>query len=56
MIKKISKRIIKNIKKAPKEIMLCNLEVIVMPNGEILCLGKNIGWVQELGKHLTEKL
>jgi len=38
--------------KAPKEITLCHLEVIVMPNGEILCLGKSIGFIKELGKYL----
>ena len=37
----------------PKEITLCNLEVIVMLNGEIICLGKTIGWVKDLGKYLT---
>ena len=31
--------------KAPKGITPCNLEVVVMPNGEIICLGKTIGWV-----------
>ena len=38
-----------------KEITLCNLEVVVMPNGEVLCVGKTIGWLQELGKYLTPK-
>jgi hypothetical protein len=41
--------------KAPKEITVCNLEVIVMPNGEILCLGQTIGWITTFGKALTEK-
>ena len=38
-----------------EKITLCNLEVVVMPNGEIICLGKTIGWVKELGKYLTPK-
>ena len=41
--------------KPPKEITLCNLEVIVMPNGEILCLGQSLGWVRKLGRALTVK-
>jgi len=43
-------------KKAPKEITLCNLEVVVMPNGEVICLGKSIGWVKELGEYLIKKV
>ena len=34
------------------------LEVLVMPNNEIICLGKTIGWLtnEDLKKHLfTEK-
>lgn len=45
----------KIMKEAPKEITLCNLEVLVMPNGEVICLGKTIGWIKELGKYLTKK-
>lgn len=41
--------------KAPEEITVCNLEVVVMPNGEVICLGKTVGWVKELGKFLTPK-
>jgi len=41
--------------KPPDEITLCNLEVIVMPNGEVLCSGNSIGWVKTLGKYLTPK-
>lgn len=44
------------IEKAPKEITLCNLEVVVMPNGEIICRGKTVGWVKEIGKYLTKKI
>lgn len=28
------------------------LQVLVMPNGEILCEGKTIGWVKDLGKYI----
>jgi len=41
-------------KKMPKEIKVCKLEVVVMPNGEVICLGKTIGWFKELSKYLTE--
>ncbi len=39
--------------KAPKEMTLASLQVLVMPNGEVLCLGFSIGWVKQLGKMLT---
>ncbi len=42
-------------KKPPKEITICNLEVLVMPSGEILCNGETIGWVKDLGKYVTKK-
>jgi hypothetical protein len=37
----------------PKEITVCHLEVLVMPNGEIICAGRSLGWVKTLGKYLT---
>lgn len=40
----------------PKEITVCQLEVVVMPNGEVLCAGKSLGWVEGpngLGKYIT---
>lgn len=40
---------------APKTMTLCNLEVLVMPTGEVLCLGKTIGWITTLGHVLTPK-
>jgi hypothetical protein len=40
--------------KAPETITLMHLEVIVMPNGEILCLGKNVGRVDLIGQYLSE--
>lgn len=39
-------------KRAPKEITVCWLEVVVMPNGEVICLGKTVGWVKTLGPYL----
>lgn len=39
---------------APKDITVCYLQVVVMPNGEIICLGKTVGWVKELGRYLTK--
>lgn len=37
----------------PKEITPALLSVIVMPNGEVICLGKTVGWTKELGPWLT---
>ena len=42
-------------KKIPDEITVCNLAVIVMPQGEIICLGKTVGWFKELKNYLTKK-
>lgn len=39
----------------PKKITVCNLEVVLMPNGEIISLGKTIGWFKDYKKHLSEK-
>lgn len=39
--------------KAPSDITICNLEVIVMPSGEILCGGTSLGWIEKFGKYLT---
>ena len=41
--------------KLPEKITLCNLEVIVMLNGEIVCLGKTIGWFNKYKNFLTLK-
>jgi len=41
-------------KKKPKEMTVCKLEVLVMPNGEILCLGKTLGWFQEFKEFLSK--
>jgi hypothetical protein len=37
----------------PTEITLCNLQVIVMPNGEVICLGKRLGWLREFKEVLS---
>ena len=41
--------------KQPEEITICNLEVLLMPNGEIICLGKIVGFFDKLKKYLTPK-
>ena len=41
--------------KIPEGITLCNLEVVVMPIGEVLCCGKRIGRFEEFKWHLEEK-
>jgi len=39
-------------KEQPKEITLCTLDVVLMPQGEIICLGKTVGWFKEFKDHL----
>ena len=41
--------------KQPKEITVCNLEVVLMPNGEIISIGKTVGWFRDYKDYLTEK-
>lgn len=38
----------------PNQIMLAKLEVIVMPNGEIICAGQTVGYVRGIGKYLSD--
>jgi hypothetical protein len=38
----------------PTHITLCTLELVVMPNGELICNGKTVGWFQELKEYLQE--
>ena len=38
----------------PKEIAMARLDVVVMPNGEVICLGKTVGWFEELKGCLSE--
>lgn len=42
--------------KPPVDITGCLLDVVVMPNGEVLCSGKSLGWIDELGKFLEPKV
>ena len=42
--------------KQPEKITLCTLEVVLMPNGEIICLGERIGWFKNLKKYLAIKV
>ena len=45
----------KPLEKQPDTIVMCNLEVVVMPNGEVISLGKTVGWFKDLQKYLTPK-
>jgi len=38
----------------PDEIKSCYLQVVVMPNGEIICCGKTVGYFKDLGIFLKE--
>lgn len=38
--------------KQPDEITLCTLDVVVMPNGEIISAGKSLGWFKDFRKYL----
>lgn len=41
----------------PENIMLAKIEVVIMPNGEIICLGRTVGFVEGengLGKYLSD--
>ena len=40
------------IKKQPDAMIICNLECLLMPNGEILSGGKTIAWFRDVAKHL----
>lgn len=42
-------------KKQPDQITVCVLECVLMPQGEIICKGKTIGWFKEMKEHLTPK-
>ena len=39
--------------KAPEQMTVCKLDVLVMPNGEIICKGRTIGWVKDFGEFLN---
>jgi hypothetical protein len=36
----------------PKQITVAKVECVLMPNGEVILLGKTIGWFQDLKAHL----
>lgn len=36
----------------PEDITVCFLKVVLMPNGEIICKGKTIGWFDNLHEFL----
>lgn len=39
--------------KQPEVMQICNLNVLLMPNGEVICEGKTIGFFDKLKKYLT---
>jgi hypothetical protein len=43
-------------KEQPKEITVCLLEVLLMPQGEIICIGKTVGWFKDMKKYLSIKI
>lgn len=42
-------------KKQPEEITICTLDVCLMPQGEIICKGKTVGWFIEFKEYLNKK-
>ena len=38
---------IEKIKEQPEDIIIVFVEAILMPNGEVISLGKTIGWYRE---------
>lgn len=38
--------------KQPKAITACTLDCVLMPQGEIISLGKTLGWFKEFKEHL----
>lgn len=42
--------------KQPEEIKVCRLQVVLMPNGEVVCNGKSVGWFDKLSKYLEPEL
>lgn len=37
----------------PEQMTMCKLEVLLMPNGELICVGKTIGWFRDFKKYLA---
>jgi len=46
---------IRKIKKQPEELIEIYLHAVLMPNGEIICLGKSIGFFDKFGKYVYKK-
>lgn len=38
--------------KQPEEITVCNLSCVLMPQGEVICRGKTVGWFKDLKSYL----
>ena len=41
--------------KIPESITLCTLDIIVMPNGEIICKGIILGWFENFKEYISIK-
>ena len=41
--------------KAPENITLGTLNCVAMPNGELICGGKTIGWFKDLGQYFKSE-
>lgn len=39
--------------KQPDEITVCTLACVLMPNGEVVCLGKTLGFFDKFKRYLT---
>lgn len=52
MLKRMDKR---GFEEVPEEITVVNVEAVLMPNGEVICSGKTVGWFTDLQKYITRK-
>ena len=48
-------KIKKNLEKEPGEMKIIFVEAVLMPNGEIICLGETIGFYEKIGAYTYEK-
>jgi len=39
----------------PNQITVCTLDVVLMPQGEIICMGKTVGWFKDMKEHINIK-
>lgn len=46
---------ITSIEKIPEDITVGYLQVVIMPNGEVICEGKSLGFFKKLGKYLFKE-